>query len=520
MPTADTGIPCEVFTNFLVDQTPVFEKDIISDIRPSAAGMVGFYTNRAWEAYNGSSHTYDRFNSVSPDTTKPWTSVQDQNCTGRPCDPNENLIGYGSERRTVSLEEQSWATDIMCFDQVIYKTEAKRHVQQIISQVLTPATLRIMAELLQRKAMELAYKRIVVASGLPTFNFSWSPGGYIQLNVTNSVTGLPIDPTGRLTYNILRTQVKEQFALGAIEAADKEFQHLQLHTDLDTFYYMGKSDPTLYDKARFQFSEFSTAAKEYQRYGLNGYIGDFLVKCLMFPPKFNRIAAGQYRVVLPYKNVASSTGIKSVYNTDYDNAQYTFSWINHKEAIHVRPFNASALNPQMPFLVRDYAGKWRFVNDDLGCENKRKNKGQFIADFRLALQPMRNEFLVCFFHKVAPPCVEIIDVCPPDPGNPSQDYNSANASCPGTIAIRLVTNPEGSFQLAANGGLCNGNVVLTAGITNATLSGFVTALQTAWAAAGRTGTWTVQDASTNTIVLTGTTATPLNCQEVTLLMVD
>lgn len=526
MASGSNGIPCEVFTNFLAEQTPNFEKQITKDIRPYDAGMVGFYNTQPWDAYSGAEHTYDRFNSVSPDTTALWNDVQGANCVGKPCDPPENKIGYGFTRRTVRLFEQSWASDLLCFDQIIYKNKAKEHVQQIISNILVPASTRIMAELLQRKAMELAGKRIVVAAGLPTFNFTWDAGGYVFLNVTDATTGLPIDPAGRLTYNILRTQVKEQFALGAINHTDKEFQYLQLHTDLDTFYYMGKSDPTLYDKARFQFSEFSTAAKEYQKYGLQGYIGDFLVKCLMFPPKFNRVSAGRYQVVLPYVNIATTEGIRSVYNTDYDKALYQFSYINHKEALHVQPFSPEALNPQMPFLVRDYAGKWRFVNDDLGCENKRKNKGQFIADFRLATKPNFNEFLVCFFHKTAPACVEIIDVCPADPGAPSQNYNDQNAACPGTIVLDLVTREDGQFEMLANGGLCNGNVVLTSGITSTgataalRIADFVSKLNTAWAAASMVGTWTVVAGSTTQIQLAGTSIAPLTCQNVELILKD
>lgn len=515
----------EQFTNFLVQQTPNFEQDILSDLRPYEAGMVGFYRSVAWDAYTGHTHTYDRFNHVAPDTTAPWTDVQDTNCIGNPCDPEENTIGYGSTRRTVTLFNQSWATPLMCFDQVMYKNKAKPHVKQIIGDILKPATTRIMADLLQRKAMELAGKKLIVAAGMPEFNFTWDAGGYQFLNITNAVTGAPADPTGRLTTNILQSQVKEQYALGAITRTDKAFQHLQLHTDLDTFRYLGKLDPTLYDKARFQFTEFDVTAKEFSKYGFQGYVGDFLVKCLMFPPKFNRVSTGRYQVVLPYKNVQATEGIKSIWNSDYDKALYQFSYINHPEAIHVRPYSAEAINPEMPFLVRDYTGKWRFVNSDLGFENKRKNKGQFIADFRMATQPMRNEYLVCFFHKTAPACIEIIDVCATDPGAPEQTYNDQNETCQGPIVLDLVTNSSSQFQMLANGGLCNGNVVLTAGITSVgatpalRIADFVSKLQTAWAAAGQNGTWAVVSGSTSQISLTGTASAPI-CPNIELILQD
>lgn len=526
MASGNNQIGCKDFTNLLAEQAPNFEKDITRDIRPFEAGLVGFYETKPWNAYTGATHTYDRFNGVFPNTTVPWRQVQSSNCVGTPCDPPEHEIGYGFTRRTVTLEEQSWSSKVFCFDQIMLKNRAKEHVRQIISDILRPASTRIMAELLQRKAMEVAGKRIVVAAGLPTFNFTWDAGGYIFLNVTDATTGLPIDPAGRLTYNILRTQVADQFAHGAIKHTDKDFQHLQLHTDLDTFQYLGKQDPTLYDKARFQFSEFSTAAREFQKYGFQGYVGDFLVKCLMFPPKFNRLSAGRYQVVLPYINIPTTEGIQSVPNPAYQRAQYMFSYINHQKGIEVEPFSPEAINPEMPFLVRDYAGKWKFVNDDLGCENKRKNKGQFIADFRLAVKPNYNEFIVCWFHKTAVPCVEIIDVCAADPGAPEQNYNDSNPDCQGPITIGpLVTNSSSQYQMIANGGLCNGNVILTAGITSVgatpalRIADFVSKLNTAWAAAGQNGTWAVIPGNFTEITLTGSASAPI-CPNVELVMQD
>jgi hypothetical protein len=240
----------------------------------------------------------------------------------------------------------------------------------------------------------------------------------------------------------------------------------------------------------------------------------------MFPMRFNRISTGRFRVVLPYRNVQTTTGIGSEPNPDYDRAQYTFSYINHRQGMTIRPFRASALNPQMPFLVRDYAGSWRFAIDNLGIENKRRNKGQFFADFRLAVQPNHDEFMTVFFHKTSPPAIHEINVCPIDPGDPEQDYNCKNDPCPGTQMFTLPTNASNQFQLVANGGLCGGNVILTAGITNATLSGFVAALQAAWTAAGQAGTWTVENAATNSIRIDGTPSAPLTCGSIELLMVN
>jgi hypothetical protein len=90
----------------------------------------------------------------------------------------------------------------------------------------------------------------------------------------------------------------------------------------------------------------------------------------------------------------------------------------------------------MPFSSRNFGGKWQFVMHDLGedacgrtIENKRGNKGQFIADFKLAIRPMYTEFVEAIFYKREPSCLITIDTCATDPGYPTQDYDSCNDTC-------------------------------------------------------------------------------------------
>jgi hypothetical protein len=512
-------ISCKQFQNFLVSQEPVYDREILKDVRPYD-GLIGYYNTGAFDAYSGTQHTFDRFKSVFPNVTAEWKSVNGTSCSGNPCDPEENKIGWGYERNTYGLENQSWGSQILCFDQIMTKTRAKEHFRQIIDDVLRPATNWVTTYYLQRKAMELAGAKFAVAAGLPEITFTWDAGGYIYLNVDDA-SGNPVDATGRLTPEILKSRVTRQFFLGAIQAGKEGYDSLQLHTDKDTFAYLGKEVPTLYDSWRF--GTFGPAAKEFYKYGFMGYIGDFMAKVLQFPLRFNRVAAGRYQVVLPYKNVAVTEGIGSDFNEDYDNAQYQISYINNPRALRVMPYRPEAVNPNMPFLVRDYGGKWKFATNDLGADcngkpidNSRGNKGKFYADFQLAVKPEHPEWLEAIFHKVDKPCITIVPTCNTDPGYPAQSYDSANATCPGVIRFTAVENGSGNYVVDADGITCDGNVVALGGtITNATLAGFVSALQTAWAgAASMTGTWTVVDADTNLIQLAGTEEIPLECTDV------
>jgi hypothetical protein len=156
----------------------------------------------------------------------------------------------------------------------------------------------------------------------------------------------------------------------------------------------------------------------------------------------------------------------------------------------------------MPFMVRDYGGRWKFATNDLGADcagkpidNSRGNKGKFIADFQLAVKPEHPEWLEAIFHKVDRGCIEIIPVCEADPGNPAQDYNSVDPVCPSVIQFTAVINDAdpARYVIGTTGILCDGNIVANAGISSATPADLVIALQAAWDAefgAGQ-GTWTV-----------------------------
>jgi len=111
-------------------------------------------------------------------------------------------------------------------------------------------------------------------------------------------------------------------------------------------------------------------------------------------------------------------------------------FITHKMGITALMFDSSPVNPEMPFSSRNWAGRWQFVMHDLGAdqngvaiENKRQNKGQFIADWQQAIRPEHPEFMVTFFCKREPLCVPEINTCNASPGYPTQLYSSCNDVC-------------------------------------------------------------------------------------------
>jgi hypothetical protein len=383
-------------------------------------------------------------------------------------------------------------TPVMCFDSVMQRNKAVEHMQQVISEVLMPATRTQQNAFNMRQILALADdKYCVSASGIVPFTATWDTGGYQYLNTT-------ADPAGIMTSQILRTKVNKQYMLGATNVVGGGFNPMDFFTDIDTFHYLAVEDPVL--QGAWRFGQFSSQAEEFYKYGFRGYVGDYLCKTLFAPMRFNKVSAGRYQQVLPYKNIAVTNGIGDIYNDDYDNALYQLSYKLHRKAIQIQPFRARPINAKMPFRIRDYAGQWFWANQDLPniqngsvvgtLPNPRGNKGMFLCDFDIGVRPSHTEWLEVWFHQRQPPCVAIISTCASDPGYPTQTYNMSNADCLQEIEIQITeTLGAGqSWRIAANAITCNGDAVTHGAVSGNTLTALVNSLN---ANVSSLGTWAV-----------------------------
>lgn len=511
-PTANIS-GCQ-FTQLLVDQQPVYDKLILEDIRPED-GWITHVDTGTFPAYSGVQHTLDRFNHVWPNVTKQWKPTQAGNCLGTPCDKTEHHITWGATRLTYFLEEQSWATPLLCYDQDMHVTHAKEHFRQIISDILKPATSAINSNFLRKRVAQFAGNPWVAASTMPSFTYNWVVVGDEEIYIDVSAK-----PASKLTPQMLQRRVQPLMQIGYF--GKQPFRDMppmiELVTDLETCWELDKlggqtgvgGTPSIGGNWRFEQWD---AANKYWKYNFSGSIGNYAVRVDPFALRFNYVGVvnGNFRfqVVLPYLNIPSSgaggaAGLKDIANPAYQLAQYQWSYIWHRKGLQCLVSDATPVNPEMPFSSRNFGGRWQFVMDNLGAdsngvpiENKRRNKGQFIADFKMAIRPEYTEFVDLIFHKREPSCVIEVDTCNPDPGYPTQDYSSADSPCtnvdaPYTLLITPTLNSGSStYEVEANTIECNGVAVehgaLTGAADLATLAAQLNAL------VGVLGTWTATD---------------------------
>jgi hypothetical protein len=538
-------ISCSQFTSFLTDQQPVYDKEILKDIRPEdPANWLGHVSMGVFDPFTGTQHTLDRFNSVFPNTTKTWTQVATGNCLGTPCDKNRHEIGFGSTRLTYFLEEQHWRTQLLCFDNMFTVTKAKEQWSYIISDILRPTTVWVLSNYMRKRGMQYADNKFIAnrffatANPAGSFIFNWvivngDEEQYIDTNINPA-------QVFKLTPQMLQRLVEPLMSVGyggKNPWSDKFPPMLELVTDTQTTWELDRLSgftgvggvPSV--TGNWRFTEWDAASK-YWKYGFSGQMGNYTIRTDVNGLRFNFVGVVgglfRYQVVQPYKNVPSSgagsaAGLKSQRNPDFDNAQFRVSFVWHPMGLEFQTLESEQINSEMPFLNRNFGGKWRFAMDNLGAdvngcviENIDRNKGLWVSSHELATKPRYTEFLVAIFHKAEPFCVIEINTCNADPGYPAQVYNSANTQCPdehsGTspIPINITTTftptknvLNGDYEIPAFSVLCDGGPVANSQISGSTtLAALVVQLN---AQLPELGVWAV--ASATTITVTGPCAT-------------
>jgi hypothetical protein len=520
---ADGIVSCKQFASFLDTQSPYYDKYIISDIRPNVS-LIGMVKTATWEAFTEAQHFFDRFRHVQPNVAKPWTvkgATQNypNGCGDNPCDKKANRIGWGYSRLSYGLQEISWMTDLICYDQSMHFTQAVAHFEQIISDILRPATTTIQSHKIRKEMSALdGSKKWVASLDMHDFTFHWEQNANGDEIYMVMDSGGP--PTSKLTPQMLQSRVHTLMLAGYMDKRPFEDSPplIELLTHMETVWDLDKqasANPTAFTGLQGQYRYMDwAAANQYWKYAFSGQLGNFVIRADPTPFRFNKISNTRFQLVLPYVNssspdfgIGTTVGIGSNPNPDYQKCIYGFSIIWHREAMVAETLEPASINPRMPFASRNFGGEWKWAMNNLGTdkngcviENIRGNKGLFYGDFVQAFKPERPEWAETIFHQLAPPCVQVVVTCQADPGYPEQYYSSENDSCDVADECLVLTPAaasNGHYKIAANTVRVNGVPIVHTAIDQTTIAGLVTALGST-NYTNSIGTWdTVTDSTTD-----------------------
>jgi hypothetical protein len=447
----------------LADETPKFDKEIIRDIRP-VDSWIGNIKTRTEPIGSPTEITQDRFRAVAVNSAKTWnrTVGNGVGCSGAPCDPVEHVITWGTDRLTYYTEDFHLSTPLMCFDQLMAITEAVENIEYIISDILRPATARTHSSYLRKRHLLWSKYRLAANSLMSGFTYQWSLGGINNDEEEWFDCSVPPSQLYKLVPQMLQRQYQPLMMVGY--AGKNPFKNdmppiVEICTDMDTCWELGHlggqtgvgGTPSVL--GNWRFAEF-TAADKYWKYGFTHDLGNFMARVDTDGMRFNYVGdmgAGwnggngnryRYQWVEPYVNsittgAGGAAGLGSDFNPAWLNAQYRISQVTHKAGMELLVADDGEINPEMPFMHRNFGGKWQFVMHDLGADangvaiqNKRGNKGQFIADFRNKIRPGNTELMQAWFHKGESMPVPQISTYAADPGYPTQSYVMAFPPCP------------------------------------------------------------------------------------------
>lgn len=507
------AISCSAFTDFLSRRSEHLDDTIIHAMHPIDT-WIGHVSIGRFKAEDGVEHTFDRFENVFPDLRGAWEDVTAASCVGKPCDPSVTLIGLGFTRDSYKLQRKSYATDLFCFDQILSADRAKQQFSHVI-RTLRRASSIISSHRFRTEALRIAKQKWACANNsLVPITATW--------DATMTFLSVSTLPTSKIGARHLQRRVQPQIRFGALgdEINRGGAPMLEFVSQMDEIWNFVEGNPELTDHWRFR--DFGDDASKFHRYGWTGKVGNYGLRDDSFSLRFNVVGPDPsvpgntlLQVVFPYTNVAATEGIKEDVNTDYDKAKIQLDFIWHRKAMTSLVRDTTAINPEMPFAMRDFAGKWRFAMDNLTCgvdvngnpiavDNSWRNKGKFLAMWSFATQSEYPELAEAFLSLREEACIVDLPLCDNTFPYPAQGYSSANAPC-ATTNIVLTFTPvldaaTGTYEVARDTILCNGLNIFHDPITgNKTLATLVAEMNTKLSAMG---TWSVLNATQ--IQLTGT----------------
>jgi hypothetical protein len=487
-------------------------------VRPWDNFWLSRFPRGAWDAYSNSVLIQNRFRHVDAPNDRLWRDYANANCTSSPCDPEENEIGYGQTSLQYGLKKQSWRSPVFCFDQVMTQVLAREQVDQIVGDILRPATSRITSNFYRTAVLDAANAAgncYMATSTLAPFKFTWdTTNDRLQGFTVSEGTGTP---TSLLTIEHMKRRYMPLVMKGAMGKNPTDMGHyLEAVTDLETIYRLERTANvvTANTNAATQWRWTSMADNaKFHKYGWSGALGNFGMATDLYVYRFNEVSTGKYQLVPPYLNVEIPSneggGLRSVPNDNWRNANFQFTILWHQEAMRALWFRAAPLHGQAPFLVRDFTGNWRFAIDNIGVANPRRNKGYWYADFMCGIKPRYTEFIECIFHRIQPEQIvevsstgDAIAATVPKVNETSSVPCCNEATYTHIISVlRKATSTKNSIVIPASGITCMGDIIPNATITIAApgtddyagfdtqLTSLVTALNTSGTPSAAMGTW-------------------------------
>lgn len=433
---------CKSFFDFLFDQSPHFDKDVLKDWFPTDDAWIGHVATIDWESFTGTTHVYDHVHVGAPDLSQAWDvfDTQSTNCVVNVCTPKAISVGWGSTRKTYSQEGKRYETNVLCFDQMNTRAKAKQQLSEIIKGI-KELTKMIWSDYIRRNSLMLS--PTIYIAGQARATVTTSPSMFTGGMTTIQLGSDSLLPTSTLTMQYLQRFYEQLQGNGYFKSNYVPNGMFKLITDPISSQQLIEMNPALVNN--FKFTDF-TRGGELFKYGMSKAVGNYGIAWDLFPARFypKNDGLGGLQRVWPYLNQAATIGIKPVLNQKYLDAPIQYSPVWHPEAMKRAVPHLTSVHPEMPFMTRDLGGKWNFTGPDSDTivvtdpvtgttcviDNKARNQGLWWADFRSGFRFEFPEWTIPILHLREAGCVVDNPICSTPGSYVVQDYSDVNPVCP------------------------------------------------------------------------------------------
>lgn len=404
------------FNNFLFRRVPDWDAVLAQDRFPKDYSYQGLYPTKPWPSFTGTVHTWDRVHVTVPNDDADWEAytVEDDSNSGVTngpcaatvnayCDPARKFTGWGSTRSTYYTYHQDYMSPVFCFDQL-------RHVEEAIQQldVIVAGHKKLPNEIistfLRKQSLWKSDTVYICGSGL-----KWLSGN------TGATAAFPTFPTTRRialgSANYLPTSKLTMQYLNHYFPAlmykgyhDQQFipeAKFEVMTDIQAAQELCNANPAL--AGMYNSADFTKGGKFYQFGAMMG-CGNALFHVDTTPLRFYHIGGGILQEVVPFQNVAATTGKKPQFDPYYEAAPYQIYHVYSRACREIHVGDITSVNGEMKFgLARSLNGKWSWKSPDyfkaldpLSGEvkeynNDKHNKGYFLGEFEMGIKTIYPE---------------------------------------------------------------------------------------------------------------------------------
>lgn len=359
------SLSCSQLNSSLARQTPVYDsaflKDFISDM--TTAPYLGRHQTEIWDD-GAETRVFDKISVGQPNYTNQWNKRVGADC-GMSF-PTKNYVAFGTTRDNYFMENQNLFSQLFSLDQL--RTIPKLGAQMAeIYRNLRKIPLGFSGDFLRTRM--LAYNNTLYVCGnafntiaLTNANESTMPPFTVDPNAsTINLGGSGNLPTSDLTWDYLNYYQQVLGLNGYDMESGLPSGMRSLVTHSRTFQRLVGLNPEI--RSQVRLADFESASPLYKiGKGINADpFGSFAPTFDEHQLRYQDAGNGYLERVLPYTNVAATTGLKPQINPDWLNARYGISYIIHPKGSTLFTPKPKKVHEMIPAVNSSMWGAWSYI---------------------------------------------------------------------------------------------------------------------------------------------------------------